>query len=273
MEFSYVDGQRRKPEPGLKGVCGLCGGKTVSKCGNIRLHHWSHWRRQNCDPWWENETEWHREWKSEFPEHCREVSVTSNDGKKHRADVKTDCGRVIEIQHSIIKAEDRRIREAFYKDMAWVVNGLRRESFRESFDTQLNRAKVLENTPIKLRLLTGNCTILKTWADSEVSVYMDFGDKTFTDDRFKFSKPILWRLCPVSSRSHVELIPVWREVFVNAGITGSSINGIHDPEMTVTGKAENMEESPKYDRQESESDLEYSLRVWGIDGIDKEQNS
>ncbi len=111
MEFSNVDGQRREPEPGLKGVCDLCGGETISKCGNIRIHHWAHWRKQNCDPWWENETPWHRDWKREFPEYCREVSVISNDGEKHRADVKTDCGRVIEFQHSPIKLEHRRIRE------------------------------------------------------------------------------------------------------------------------------------------------------------------
>ncbi len=84
--------------------------------------------------------------------------------------------------------------------MAWVVNGLRLPSFRGSFDAQLRKVEVLENTPIKLRLPTGRCSILKTWADSTVGVYMDFGDKPFADDRFCFSKPILWHIVPGSYR-------------------------------------------------------------------------
>lgn len=267
MEFSYVDGKRRKPEPGLRGVCDLCGTDTISKCGNIRIHHWAHWRRQNCDPWWENETQWHRDWKREFPEHCREVSVISNEGEKHRADVKTDCDWVIEFQHSPIKPEVRRIREAFYKNMAWVVNGRRLENFRKSFDTQLHRAKVLKNTPIKLRFPIGRCTILKTWADSTVSVYMDFGDTTFTDDRFNFSKPILWRLWSVSSESLAELIPVWREDFINVAQNGKSISGVNDPEMAVMPGPKVLWKPSKYQRGESESDLEYTLRVRNFPGI------
>lgn len=96
---------------------------------------------------------------------------------------------------------------------------------------------------------------------------MDFGDKPFTDDRFRFSKPILWRLFPVSSEGHVALVPIRRDVFIEAAVNGSSINGIHDPKMTVMRETEiSLEAEPQnYDRRESESYLDYSLRVWGID--------
>jgi hypothetical protein len=72
----------------------------VAKCGPRVMHHWAHAGRRNCDPWWENETPWHREWKNLFPEDCREVSHTAPDGEVHRADIKTPAGIVIEVQHS-----------------------------------------------------------------------------------------------------------------------------------------------------------------------------
>lgn len=278
MEFSYVDGKRRTPQPGLGGVCDLCNGETISKCGNVRIHHWAHLRRHNCDPWWENETEWHREWKREFPEYCREVCVTSNDGKKHRADVKTDSGRVIEFQHSPIKMEERQKREAFYEEMIWVVNGLRLPSFVESFKNQLGRASVLQNAPIKLSVPQGNCSILKTWANSTVGVYLDFGDATFTDTHFNFSSPTLWRLYPGNLEPHVEIAPVWRDDFILAAYYDGSIQGIHDPDMQVSripqrwkpeANPQRRDPSANPERRKSETDLEYSLRViLGIDGND-----
>lgn len=279
MEFSIVEGRRRTAERGLKGVCALCGGKTIPKCGKIRIHHWAHQRGRNCDPWWESETDWHREWKRNFPEHCREVTVTSDDGEKHRADVKTDCGRVIEFQHSPIKMEARQTREALYEDMVWVVNGLRIQREKKRFDIQLGQARVLQNTPVKLRVPIGKCSILKTWADSRVGVYIDFGNMLFSDIRFNFSIPALWRLYPGTVEAHVDIAPVWQGDFIDAALKGGSMNGINAPNIAITRERETIgrehnpiehlpktvDISPKYHRKKSESDLEYSLRVWGFD--------
>ena len=46
--------------------------------------------RRFCDPWWENETEWHRAWKDQFPADWQEIVHHAEDGEKHIADVKTD---------------------------------------------------------------------------------------------------------------------------------------------------------------------------------------
>ena len=94
------------------------------------MHHWAHKGRRNCDPWWENETSWHREWKSHFPEKCREVTHTAPDGELHRADIKTPTGIVIEVQHSTMTDGERESREAFYGNLIWVVDG---RSFRNRF--------------------------------------------------------------------------------------------------------------------------------------------
>jgi hypothetical protein len=103
----------------------------IAKCGPRILHHWAHAGRRDCDPWWENETPWHREWKSLFPENCREVGHVAADGEIHRADVKTSTGIVIEFQHSAMGDAERLSREAFYGNLVWVIDAT---PFRQNFD-------------------------------------------------------------------------------------------------------------------------------------------
>lgn len=278
MEYSYVDGLRRSPEPGLRGLCDLCGGETVSRCGEVRIHHWAHLRIQNCDPWWENETDWHRNSKQDFPEHCREVVVISEDGKKHRADVKTDIGRVVEFQRSSIKPTERRAREEFYGDMIWVIYGLRSDHDFAKFDKLLNDAAILQNTPIKIKIEKGSCSLLRTWAHSSVGVYLDFCDRLFSDPRFEFSRPTLWRLFPNSSERYITVAPVWRQEFINAALHGVSISGISDVDLEIAPDPEEpvlprstrpaRVEGPSIEQQRpDESDIDYAIRAWDIEEL------
>ncbi|MER9435827.1 CoiA-like domain protein [Mesorhizobium sp. M0618] len=131
MQYALVDGNRREAFPGGRGSCPSCGSAMVSKCGPRILHHWAHFGRRNCDPWWENETPWHREWKSRFPEECREISHVAHDGEIHRADIKTSTGIVIEVQHSSMTDDERLSRETFYGNLVWVVDG---SGFKHNFD-------------------------------------------------------------------------------------------------------------------------------------------
>lgn len=131
MKYSLVDNEKVEAFKGGKGECTLCGGETTAKCGTKVIHHWAHKPKDNCDPWWENETEWHREWKNKFPKEWQEVvhhdEVT---GEKHIADVKTPAGLVIEFQNSPISIEELSSREKFYKSMIWIVNG---QTFKNNF--------------------------------------------------------------------------------------------------------------------------------------------
>src|ERR1035438_2803714 len=95
MQYAQIGVERREAFPGGRGTCPICGASTVAKCGRRVIHHWAHATRRDCDPWWENETDWHREWKSLFPEECREISYTVPDGEIHRADLVTPTGIVI----------------------------------------------------------------------------------------------------------------------------------------------------------------------------------
>ncbi len=138
MKFALVSGQRQEAQPNLSGECPVCGSPMIARCGEVRLWHWAHKGRRLCDPWWENETEWHRAWKDLFPVGWQEFVQHDGDGERHIADVKTDDGWVIEFQHSYIKPEERRSREAFYHKLVWVVDGLRRQTdgaqFRKAWD-------------------------------------------------------------------------------------------------------------------------------------------
>lgn len=123
MQFALVNGRRHEAHPGTAGVCPICGSAMVPKCGSRVVHHWAHASRRDCDPWWENETNWHRQWKNYFPKECREVSHTALNGEIHRADIKTPTGIVIEVQHWLMTDEERESREAFYKNLLWILDG------------------------------------------------------------------------------------------------------------------------------------------------------
>src|SRR5262249_54087915 len=97
MKFAVVEGERREAQRGLSAKCPVCGDAMIAKCGEIRDWHWSHRVTRTCDRWWEPETEWHRNWKNQFPEHWQEIIQRSDDGEKHIADVKTDRGIVLEF--------------------------------------------------------------------------------------------------------------------------------------------------------------------------------
>jgi competence protein CoiA len=135
MKFATVQGQKREAVPGAYGACPSCGGTVIAKCGDTRVWHWAHKGARVCDQWWEPETEWHRNWKNEFPADWQEVIHLALDGERHIADVKTTSGRVIEFQHSFLKAEERVAREAFYGRMVWVVDGCRRKRDVSQLDT------------------------------------------------------------------------------------------------------------------------------------------
>jgi competence protein CoiA len=131
LQYAIVDGQKREAFPGGHGSCPTCASTMVAKCGPRVLHHWAHAGRRNCDPWWENETPWHREWKNLFPEACREISHIAPNGEIHRADIKTPTGIVIEVQHSSMTDTERLARELFYGNLVWVIDG---STFRQNFD-------------------------------------------------------------------------------------------------------------------------------------------
>jgi competence protein CoiA len=112
---------------------------------------------RNCDPWWENETEWHRTWKNLFPESCREISHIASDCEVHRADIKTPTGIVIEVQHSAMTDAERQSREAYYGNLVWVIDG---RGFRDNFDIYHHQSAILERI-----VMSGECEVEGNWPE------------------------------------------------------------------------------------------------------------
>lgn len=176
FKFALVDGVRRMPEPRLFGKCPIYGHPMIAKCGKIRVHHWAHQGSPLCDPWWENESEWHRAWKGHFPEEWQEVIHASEQGEKHIADVKTAREWVLEFQRSPIKLEERHSREAFYKKLIWVVDGTRRKRDGAQFFKALNSGSTVTAFPAMRRIIADECALLREWSSSASRVFFDFGE-------------------------------------------------------------------------------------------------
>lgn len=131
MLTAEVNGSRSRPLPGVVGKCPFCQSEMIARCGEVRVHHWAHKSKSDCDSWWEPETDWHLEWKNEFPLRWQErILFDQTTNEKHIADVFTLAGLTVEIQHSHLEPEERRAREAFYKNMLWIVDGSRLEGNR-----------------------------------------------------------------------------------------------------------------------------------------------
>lgn len=132
MRYANVDEELKEPSPGLKGLCPGCGNAVIAKCGMIKIHHWAHQSRIDCDRWWEPMTEWHLEWQNKFPKAWRErIFRDQQTGEFHRADVHTPKGLTIEFQHSPLSSQELNSRNTFYKKIIWVVNAQR---FQKQFE-------------------------------------------------------------------------------------------------------------------------------------------
>jgi hypothetical protein len=148
----------------------------VAKCGEVRVWHWAHHIKRACDPWWENETVWHRAWKDEFPPAWQEVVERADDGERHIADVKTDRGWVLEFQHSYLHPEERRSRNAFYRQLVWVVNGRRRKTDYKQFVRVLDDGVPID-AAFQIRKLRYDeeCRLLQEWGETQTPLFFDFG--------------------------------------------------------------------------------------------------
>lgn len=174
MKFAIVNDARNEAKKGLSGTCPNCGSPMTPKCGEKKIHHWSHKGKLECDPWWENETEWHRTWKGYFPTEWQEVvhrdEVT---GEKHIADVKTNKGWVLEFQHSFLKPEERKSRNDFYKKISWVVDGTRLKGDLQKVLNALNSGKPMNQ--LVLKITPESCSLFRDWISTHAPIFFDFG--------------------------------------------------------------------------------------------------
>jgi len=183
-------GNRIEPEPKLKGICSLCQEELISKCGEINIWHWAHKINSDCDFGKENETKWHRDWKTFVSKEEREVVVNGFDNynlmSKKIADVKTKQGLVIEFQHSPIEINEIKIREAVYRNMIWVFDV---QDILQSFKLLDKEKKyyvtndLLHRGYVSFRWKWGR----KSYEECSKPIFLDLGD-----DRILYIKKIYY---------------------------------------------------------------------------------
>jgi hypothetical protein len=174
MQFAITKaGDKISARYDIAAICPLCKTPVVAKCGQIVVHHWAHLNCDECDPWWEPETQWHRKWKNLFSNEQVEVSMAG-----HRADVVLKDGVVLELQHSAISVETIIEREAAYNNMIWLFDGA-------SITHNLNCTEVLRPDFSDVRLNLRKCRDhytfrwkhpRKSWAYCKFPCFIDLGE-------------------------------------------------------------------------------------------------
>lgn len=214
LKYALVNNERKEASQGLKGLCPCCGNEMIAKCGEIKIPHWAHKGKRVCDHWWENESEWHRYWKNNFPVSWQEVIHFSNEGEKHIADVKTSNGWIIEFQHSFLKPDERNSRDRFYGKIIWVVDGTRRKTDIKQFHSVwMDGVRVNRSDSIK-RVYIDEARILKEWASSDSPIFFDFG-----------IQDIIWWLAPRTHKGHRNYLMAFsRNEFIKMHLKGTTID-------------------------------------------------
>jgi hypothetical protein len=213
MRFALASGLRVEAYAGGRGICRRCKGEVIAKCGTHRVAHWAHRGVRDCDTWSEKETDWHRAWKNNFSAECQEfVQHDEQSGEKHIADVRTPHGLVIKFQHSHLDPLERAVRERFYGNMVWVVDGSRLQRDYPRF----NRGKdSFRRTNIggHFFLACPDECFPAMWLDSSVPVIFDFRsvDQVQVSDIFREA---LWCLLPGRVEGSAIVVGMSREQFV-----------------------------------------------------------
>lgn len=223
MKFALIDDKKVEAFKGAKGFCQNCGAEMIAKCGELKVNHWAHKRKRQCDSWWENETEWHRNWKETYPVAWQEVIQFDQKTKeKHIADVYTDNGLVIEFQHSRIEPEERRKREDFYKNMVWVVDGTRLKRDFPRFSKEWKSDGISDvhktNKPEIFEIWFPEFCFPESWLHSTVPVIFDYYGNGFLEDPHGLRKK-LYCLFPKVGK-HVCVAEISRKAFIKSTTSG-----------------------------------------------------
>jgi len=219
MKFALVNGQKKEATKGVKGLCPVCSSELIAKCGEIKINHWAHKGNRNCDPWWENETEWHREWKNRFPDSWQEAVLKDTyTGEKHIADVRTEDGFVLEFQYSHINAKEQESRERFYRKMVWVLNGVRRKTDYKRFYKGLQDFISTKQRGIFFVPFPDECFPL-SWIDRSLPVFFDFEGVPDSDPRI--TKNVVWGLLPGRQQGKAISLCVSKDQLVEFATNGN----------------------------------------------------
>jgi len=252
MKFAIIDNTKSIATKGAKGICPSCGSALVAKCGEVKVNHWAHKGICNCDPWWENETEWHRSWKNNYLKEWQEKILFDEDtNEKHIADVRTDKGLVIEFQRSFINPNERIAREKFYKNMFWVTDGTR---LKKDYDRFLKGLVIFRSTKHPNIFYVNPMELDEyfpaSWVASSAPVIFDFKGFGSMDDSEKI-KTYLYCLLPKKIDGAGLLLLLHRQYFIDKTTSGDWLSIMESFRKSI----------PKQDQQQQKSNVVQNFSV------------
>lgn len=242
MQYAIVNNIKSQAQKGLKGICTYCGAELIAKCGDKKINHWSHKGIRHCDLWWENETEWHRNWKNEFSNNWQEISlIDKSTNEKHIADILTSQNLVIEFQNSPLNKQELKSRENFYRNLTWVVNGSRLENFYKRFAKGFG-GKRFSNYEINgimqkdiFSIFSPDEIFPNEWLDSKTIVVFDFQDKAILNENYNLINQLFY-IIPENRtfRRSAIMVRISRTDFIEEIINGEWKNRLNRPLLTPT---------------------------------------
>ncbi len=179
MVIALVNGHRLRAEEAGSGTVGLCPWtrrEVKAKVGEIR-QYWAYIGGQpNLPEGYENETEWHNNWKTTIKdEYCEVVCGENNE---HRADIIGNEETVVEIQKSPIDIRIVRERINFYQELSqkrviWVVDA------SEYWNTRLKvlfKKREGNNYPIEWKPIRR--WVVEIAKTTQSNLYLDYNTKS-----------------------------------------------------------------------------------------------
>jgi hypothetical protein len=222
MKYALVNNEKTEAKKGLNGICPICASELTAKCGEYKVNHWAHKKSRNCDPWWEPETEWHRNWKNNYPAEWQEFLFTDQStNEKHIADVHTSHNLVIEFQHSNISPNEQKSRESFYKNMIWIVDGTR---LKRDFPRFSKSIKYFKKSRVQDHFFVDKIeeVLPENWLNSSVPVLFDFKGLNVLKDNTDL-RQYLYCLFPMRMWGYSVIVVIPRKEFIITTINGDWI--------------------------------------------------
>nr|WP_276904075.1 competence protein CoiA family protein [Pedobacter kyonggii] len=241
MRFALINNERVEARFGLKGICSVCHEEVFAKCGNIRVHHWSHRTERKCDDRWESQSEWHRAWKNNYPLEWQERHHVDEETKElHIADILTGHNLVIEFQHSHINPRERESREDFYTNLVWIVNGHRLKHSYGRFEKGMRNHFV--RVPNIFQVYDIEKCFPIEWLNSSVPVIFDFNGNDLNHDPSDI-KHYLYCLLPERIGRYGILIKLTKMAFIKSTINGQWQDRINAYQKKILSEEEDKEKS------------------------------
>jgi len=178
MLIAIHKGKRKRAEQAGSGAIGFCpwtNYKVKAKVGELR-QYWAYDGEKPILPeGYENETEWHYNWKFLVKdEYCEVVCGANNE---HRADIVGSKDTVIEIQKSPIDIRIVKERIRFYKEhsnkrMIWVVDASEYWNTRLKPDFDKRQGK---NYPVTWKPIRS--WVVEMAKNTDTNLFFDFNSK------------------------------------------------------------------------------------------------